>query len=142
MNKHVEELLAAYREALVAGDGSADPVTDARELEERLRRISDCVKALEEPEERWVLPGGARPGQVPRLLAAVSGTREGSPPDRLGPFWIERELGRGGFGVVLLARRDAGPRIALKVPRPEILMTPQACRRFLHEAQAAAGLKH
>ena len=32
--------------------------------------------------------------------------------------------------------------IALKLPRPEAVMTPGLCRRFLREAQAAAALSH
>src|SRR5262249_25640458 len=54
-----------------------------------------------------------------------------------------RELGSGGFGVVFLAhdpllRRD----VALKVPRPEVVTSPELSRRFVTEAQAAAGLDH
>jgi WD40 repeat protein len=54
-----------------------------------------------------------------------------------------RELGRGGYGVVFLAwdpvlRRN----VALKVPRPEALLTPGSRQRFLREARAAAVLQH
>ncbi len=61
----------------------------------------------------------------------------------LGRFQIRCELGGGGFGVVYLAydprlRRE----VALKVPRPEILITPELRQRFHREAQAAAGLDH
>ena len=66
-----------------------------------------------------------------------------SEPRAFGRFQIVRELGRGGFGVVFLAhdpvlRRD----VALKVPRPDALLTPDLRRRFLREAQAAARLTH
>ena len=54
-----------------------------------------------------------------------------------------REIGQGGFGVVYLARDPAlGRDVALKVPRAEVLMTPDARRRFLREGRAAAGLDH
>jgi tetratricopeptide (TPR) repeat protein len=61
----------------------------------------------------------------------------------LGRFAIRHELGRGAFGVVYLAydprlRRE----LALKVPRAEVLLTPELRRRFQHEAMAAAGLDH
>jgi WD40 repeat protein/serine/threonine protein kinase len=62
---------------------------------------------------------------------------------QLGRFEIERELGRGGCGVVFLAydpelRRE----VALKVPRPEVLATSELRERFRREARAAAGLDH
>ena len=54
-----------------------------------------------------------------------------------------RELGRGGYGIVYLANDPTLDReIALKVPRPEALITPELKRRFLKEAKAAAGLNH
>src|SRR5262245_2150296 len=51
------------------------------------------------------------------------------PPTTFGRFQIRHELGRGGFGVVFLAhdprlRRD----VALKVPRPEVIGSPELCR--------------
>ena len=42
-----------------------------------------------------------------------------------------------------LARDPAlGRMVALKVPRPEVLITPEVRRRFLREARAAGGLDH
>ncbi len=53
------------------------------------------------------------------------------------------ELGRGGFGVVLLAVDPMlGREVALKVPRPEVLITEATRRRFLREAEAASRLDH
>ena len=64
-------------------------------------------------------------------------------PIELGRFVIRQELGRGAFGIVYLAydprlRRE----VALKVPRAEVLLTPELRGRFRHEAMAAAGLNH
>ena len=60
-----------------------------------------------------------------------------------GRFSIVRELGRGGFGLVFLAEDTVlGRRVALKVPRPEVLVTPEFRRRFLREAEAASRLDH
>ena len=61
----------------------------------------------------------------------------------IGRFEIRRELGRGGHGVVYLAfdpllKRD----IALKVPRPEYLVSEVTRQRFQREAQLAARLDH
>jgi len=64
-------------------------------------------------------------------------------PLRIGRFEIVETLGRGGFGVVYLARCPAlGREVALKVPLPEILLIPAMRRRFLREARAAGGLDH
>jgi eukaryotic-like serine/threonine-protein kinase len=62
---------------------------------------------------------------------------------KVGRFEVVRELGRGGHGVVFLAndlllRRQ----VALKVPRPEFILSPEMSRRFVGEAQAAAALDH
>ncbi len=67
----------------------------------------------------------------------------GSGPPRLGRFTLIEELGRGGYGVVLLAEDPAiSRRVALKVPRPEALLTPELRRRFVREARASASLSH
>jgi WD40 repeat protein/serine/threonine protein kinase len=61
----------------------------------------------------------------------------------LGRFQIQRELGRGGCGVVFLAYDPKLRRqVALKVPRPEALFSPELRARFQHEARAAAALDH
>jgi WD40 repeat protein/serine/threonine protein kinase len=62
---------------------------------------------------------------------------------RLGRFEIQGTLGQGGFGIVHLAFDPVlGRKVALKVPRPEVVMSPDVRRRFLREARAAAGLDH
>ena len=45
-------------------------------------------------------------------------------PRQFGRFTIVRELGRGGFGIVFLAEDSRLRRqVALKVPRPEVMVT-------------------
>jgi WD40 repeat protein/tRNA A-37 threonylcarbamoyl transferase component Bud32 len=64
-------------------------------------------------------------------------------PERLGRFRILDELGRGGFGIVFLAEDPVlGRRLALKVPRIEVLSQGEAWRRFQLEARAASRLDH
>src|SRR3954463_7127395 len=60
-----------------------------------------------------------------------------------GEYSIERELGRGGMGVVYLARevRLARP-VAIKVLPPELARRAELRDAFLHEAQTAARLTH
>jgi hypothetical protein len=61
-----------------------------------------------------------------------------------GRYSLERELGRGGMGIVFLARevRLARP-VAIKVlPRSLALGRPELRERFVREAQMAAQLSH
>src|SRR5262245_31967979 len=52
-------------------------------------------------------------------------TGEATAPPRLGRFEIRGTLGQGGFGIVYLARDPTlGRLVALKVPRPEVVMNP------------------
>jgi eukaryotic-like serine/threonine-protein kinase len=78
---------------------------------------------------------GARGGQVPELFDA--GTR-------IGGYWIERELGRGGMGVVYEVEHAVlGRRFALKVLSGDVMVRdPASARRFVREARAAARIRH
>ncbi|HEX4628302.1 MAG TPA: serine/threonine-protein kinase [Gemmatimonadales bacterium] len=60
-----------------------------------------------------------------------------------GRYSIERELGRGGMGIVLLARDVALDRpVAIKLLPPHLATQRHARDRFLQEARTAAGLSH
>ena len=60
-----------------------------------------------------------------------------------GRYSIERELGRGGMGVVLLARDVALDRlVAIKLLPLALAADVEARDRFLREARTAAGLSH
>jgi TolB-like protein len=72
--------------------------------------------------------------------AAVDETLE--PGDRLGPYEIVRELGRGGMAVVYLAQDHKHHRpVALKILRPDLAVA-LGSQRFLREIQIAASLAH
>jgi serine/threonine-protein kinase len=63
---------------------------------------------------------------------------------RIGPYEIEREIGRGGMGTVYLAFRadDAyEKKVAIKVT-PGALVSPEAVERFKRERQILAHLEH
>ncbi|MEQ1690288.1 MAG: serine/threonine-protein kinase [Gemmatimonas sp.] len=63
-------------------------------------------------------------------------------PHTVGPYRVERELGRGGSAVVYLARHiDGGEDVAVKVLRPELAQSMSA-ERFLREIRVTAGLDH
>ena len=72
--------------------------------------------------------------------SAVMGAKAGQ---RIGPYEIERELGRGGMGVVYLARRADEAyegKVAIKVLQE--LRSEDQIRRFRIERQILANLQH
>jgi serine/threonine protein kinase/formylglycine-generating enzyme required for sulfatase activity len=64
-------------------------------------------------------------------------------PQRIGHYWIERVLGRGGFGLVYLAhdKRLSRP-VAIKVPHPHLVAEASAAEAYLTEARTVASLDH
>jgi serine/threonine protein kinase len=113
--------LAKLDEQLRSGSIPLSPskLNDSREL------------LLLQLEQRW-----------PRQRPSASATMD-ERTVQIGPYTIDRELGRGGFGVVMLASDTRDSRqVALKVPRPEILMDPSLRERFRREATAVAGFEH
>jgi predicted Ser/Thr protein kinase len=128
-------LLAEYDEALAQG---SPPVTQRAVNDGTLRlRLDEAQSCLDFLESAW-----PRSPSTSGLASALP-TFQPYWPTTIGRFELQRELGRGGHGVVFLAfdpllRR----RVALKVPRPEMLVTPEMRRRFEREAEAAARLDH
>lgn len=60
-----------------------------------------------------------------------------------GRYALERELGRGGMGIVYLARDLSLDRpVAIKLLPPALAAVPRFRERFLREARTAAGLSH
>jgi len=67
-----------------------------------------------------------------------------APGERIGPYRLVHEIGRGGMGSVWLAERVDGEfvqQVALKLIRPD-LGSPEAEPRFRRERQILAALKH
>jgi len=97
-----------------------------------------------------LLDEAERPGPIDVLASELVGPLtarwRGVPTadDRVGPYRIIREIGRGGMGVVYLAERADGQyehRVALKVMR-EHTADADRLARFLHERQILAQLTH
>lgn len=66
-----------------------------------------------------------------------------APRTRVDHYSVIRELGRGGMGVVYLARdMRLGRKVALKVLLPDQLASDRAVGQFLHEARTTAGFAH
>src|SRR5262249_30758331 len=102
-----------------------------------LERHRACIDLLR---QLWPAPSPADAGTAPPGPAAPA---DAAALPQLGRFEVRRELGRGGYGLVFLAYdRELDREVALKVPRPDVLVTTELRSRFQHEARAAAGLEH
>jgi serine/threonine-protein kinase len=134
-----DELLARLLEDTLDGP-------EAGSLELHVERCPRCQEALER------LTSGVRLRETPTWgrLSPDPGTRHEAPPDHLPPgeapripgYQIERELGRGGMGVVYLARQTHANRlVALKMVRAG-RGRPEDLVRFRIEAESLARLRH
>jgi hypothetical protein len=66
-----------------------------------------------------------------------------TPPERIGPYPIERELGRGGMGVVYLGRDpQLGRPVAVKVLPEAMAGDAERLARFDREARMLAAVHH
>ncbi len=163
-----DELIAwivEYEQALAAGHTLDFTQEESvrrlpSETRERLFGIFECLEFLDRVRrakaERGSCDGGSEEaprgrtaGEPPEGGTANGGTAKGGTERgagsalTIGRFEVVRELGRGGHGVVFLANDPLlRRRVALKVPRPEFLLSASMSRRFLGEARAAAALDH
>ncbi|MBN8730776.1 MAG: serine/threonine protein kinase [Acidobacteria bacterium] len=67
------------------------------------------------------------------------------PGDRIGPYSVIRQLGRGGMGAVYLAERDDEQfrkQVAIKLVSSGLLLMPEVMARFRSERQILASLDH
>src|SRR5690606_31740773 len=84
---------------------------------------------------------GGLPPQGARVSTQL--TLESLRPRFASQYQLERELGRGGMGVVFLARELSLDRmVALKVLPPLLADSAEIRERFLREARTAAQLSH
>src|SRR5262245_2620955 len=66
-----------------------------------------------------------------------------APGTMVGEYRIERELGRGGMGVVYGGRQPViGKRVAIKVLASQLSNDPALVRRFVDEARAVNRIGH
>jgi len=74
---------------------------------------------------------------------ASSALRHGFGPTTFGEFTIERELGRGGMGVVYLARdQQLDRQVAIKLLLSDSTTSSEQRERFVREARIAGRLSH
>lgn len=126
---------AAQREAYL--DQSCGDDKDQRlRIKALLLAYDDAGSFLETP------ASGNRPGDEISLSFLKPIDKEGC-LGTIGPYEVLEVIGRGGMGLVLRAVDLKLNRIvAVKVLIPELAANPNARRRFLREAQAAAAISH
>jgi eukaryotic-like serine/threonine-protein kinase len=79
-------------------------------------------------------------GEIATIL--LPSLRSGPQHERIGPYRLLQEIGRGGMGTVYLAEReDVGKRVALKLVRGG-LASPHNVERLLRERRVLAGIEH
>jgi serine/threonine protein kinase/Tfp pilus assembly protein PilF len=84
-----------------------------------------------------------RPGEEEVPPTVGFGDSVVRPGGQIGPFRIERELGRGGAGVVYLGHDTKLDRpVAIKSLPDELMGNPRARLRFAREARVLASLNH
>ncbi len=120
------------RRAVVAGTCGGDAALE-RQVLSFLEAEDDVEDFIEQP--LWALPPEIGPGPEPAEDPAVG--------HRVGPYRIDRLLGRGGMGSVFLAVRedDYRQRVALKLINWGT-ESEDALKRFYVERQVLAELEH
>ena len=143
----VAELAPARRDAWLAELRTREPVL-AVEIAALLAAGERRQRLLDSPEGPLVL------GPLAEAPADGEAEADPPPPERIGPYRIVREIGRGGMGRVFLAEEEGEHfrrRVALKVLERGDLGTlgpfaasrgPAAVRRFREEVRILASLEH
>ena len=121
-------------------------------IEIELRRSAGERPTMEEynqrfPDDQSLFEAVFRP--VPDLASTAdlswdNQVEEDEPqPERLDRYIIQRQLGRGGFGVVYLAHDEQLNRlVAVKVPHAKLISVPEDAQTYLAEARTVANLDH
>lgn len=129
------ELAAAEQEAFLERACHDQPALAGR-VRELLRAAAAAGTFLEQP------ASACAPGLVRDLAEEGAATSAALPFDRLGPYRLIHELGRGGMGTVYLAERDDDEfrrQVAVKLVQAPV---PDLTRRFRAERQILASLDH
>ncbi len=110
---------------------------------DRHRRVTALLRAFDDAGSFLEAPaGGQRPQQEISLSFLRPISKDGC-LGTIGTYEVLDIIGRGGMGIVLRAVDPKLNRVvAVKALLPELAANPNARRRFLREAQAAAAVSH
>ncbi len=136
-DKNWEQVSRIFNTALEKEPSSRDAYLDeVCENNPSLRReLQDLLSASDE-QDSFIDSNKAS-------ITGLTGEPKLKPGDKLGLFEVIRLLGIGGMGEVYLAKDlRLNRQVALKILPPNSITDPNATKRFLREAQAAASLEH
>ncbi|MEZ6051835.1 MAG: serine/threonine-protein kinase, partial [Planctomycetaceae bacterium] len=133
-----------------------DPPDELLQAFPDLAGMLDCLDSLEDlvPPSLSLDDSGDRriyeeetfvPGITPGLSGGLTASGSDSVhwPCDFGRYELIREVGRGGMGIVYLARqKQLNAMVALKLVGRSQFASAEEVRRFYSEARAAAGLRH
>lgn len=95
-------------------------------------RVVDAAEVIRRLDNLWL----DRSSAAASVLINDAGTV-------VGRYILERVIGRGAFGIVYKAHDpDLNRSVAIKIPRPDVLMDIDSLARFESEVQACARLDH
>ena len=137
LRNQIERMLATH-----ANSGELLPRPAAEMLQSDDATQADATVALGQhagESTTGITPSDNESDALPFLAAASQPGYLG----RLGPYEVQRVLGKGGFGVVLKAFDERLHRVvAIKVLAPAYAAVGSARKRFIREARAAAAVKN
>jgi eukaryotic-like serine/threonine-protein kinase len=137
------EVLDAYLNGLHAGQQA-----DRQELLRKrpdLKAAVDCLEALDQFASSVLRLDGSGDDAATVAFSPANISTEAALalPRDLGDYELLREIGRGGMGVVYLARQKSLRRlVAFKIIHGCAMASPDQVRRFAAEAHAAGRLRH
>jgi serine/threonine protein kinase/alpha-beta hydrolase superfamily lysophospholipase/class 3 adenylate cyclase len=132
----LDEQLEKLHEHVVAGETSILPSSVDNPMARRLQAAHQLLELIEKVRSAETA-GILEPSEPPVDTLLVDLRKP------LGPYQLTKEIGRGGMGIVFLAR-DArlGRDVAVKIVAPRGLADSEWKSRFHREARAASALNH
>lgn len=131
-NRDFDTILEELHQAIVSEKVAASLVDTGHpedtDVSLKLEEAAECLRLIERVRQRNTQTAG------PFEVAA---------PEKIGRFQIEEQIGEGSYGFVYRAHDpDLNRKVAIKVPRPEVALSPKLRDRFVREAEVTASLQH